>query len=215
MTQLATPTHAATAASPAPRRRTIVALGVAILVLYAAFMATGTDLGSDAKLADITDHYGDISQTVNRVSAYVAMVFVALLLFYGAALRNAVRASGRSWFGDVAFLGFAALAATTASWTVIDAALWSAVDYGDAAAIRAIVTLSDASFLPLMASMIAMYVGTALAGLTTGVVPRWLAIASLVVGVIAPLGPLGFVGALLLPLWVVAVALTVRLEPSA
>ena len=65
-----------------------------------------------------------------------------------------------------------------------------------------------------MASMIAIYVGSGMAGLTTGALPKWLSIGSIVVGVIAPLGPLGFAGFLLLPLWMLAVALTVRLEPS-
>ena len=177
--------------------------------------ATGTDLSYDAKLADINDHYGDMSQNVTRISAYAGMVFVGLLLFFGAAIRRPVRGAGRSWLGDVVLLGFGALAATLASWVIIDVALWEAVDYGDESAIRALVTISDAGFLPLMASMIAIYVGAGLAGLLTGSIPKWLAIASLVVGLIAPLGPLGFFGAVLLPLWVLAVALTVRLDASA
>ena len=123
--------------------------------------------------------------------------------------------AGRSWYADATFLGFGALGATFASWTVTDAALWRAVDYGDESTIRTLATISDAGFLPLMASMIAMYVGSGLAGLTTGALPRWLSIASIVVGVIAPLGPLGFIGFLLLPVWMLAVAICVRLEPSA
>ncbi|WP_183100154.1 hypothetical protein [Nocardioides pelophilus] len=198
-----------------PRRRTLVSVAVGLLVLYAAMMATGGDFAYDAKLADVSDHYGDISQTVNQVTSYVGMVLVALVLFFGAALRNAVRRAGATWLGDVVLLGFGGLAATFASWGVIDAALWRAVDHGDDSAIRAMLTMGDVAFLPLMASMIAIYVGAGLAGLASGNLPRWLAVVSIVVGLLAPLGPLGFVGAVLLPIWAVAVALTVRIDESA
>lgn len=217
MSHLTAPAEAPPARRPssAPSRRVLVAIAGAFLVLYAIMMGSGTELAHDANLADITDHYGEISETFTQVSAYVAMVFVALLLFFGAAVRNAIRGAGGSWFGDVVFLGFGGLAATVASWVVIDVALWKAVDYGDESAIRALVSISDAGFLPLMASMIAIYVGSGLAGLTTGCLPKWLAIASVVVGVIAPLDLLGFVGAVLLPFWAIAVSLTVRAETSA
>ncbi len=206
MTQTTTPVQASTTATAAaapgsPRRRTLVALAGTIFVLYVVFMATGKDLGYDAKLADITDHYEGMSQTATRVGAYAAMAFAAVVLFFGAAFRSALRGAGRTWLADVVLLGFGALAATLASWVVIDVALWEAVDYGDESAIRALVTISDAGFLPLMTSMIAIYVGAGLAGLTTKSLPKWLAVASVVVGVLAPLGPLGFIGAMLLPIW--------------
>jgi hypothetical protein len=217
MSQLTAPSEASAVRRPAstPSRRVLVSIAGAFLVLYAVLLGTGTDLAYDAKLSDITDHYRGISEGVTQASAYVGMVFVALLLFFGAAVRNAIRGAGGSWFGDVVFLGFGALAGTVASWVVVDVALWKAVDHGDESAIRALVSLSDAGFLPLMASMVAIYVGSGLAGLTTGCLPKWLAIASLVVGVIAPIDLLGFVGAMLLPVWAIAVSLTLRAETSA
>jgi hypothetical protein len=177
-------------------------------------MATGGDFAHDAALSEVDEHFGDISQTTNQVSNYAAMVLVGLVLFLGGAFRSAIRRAGATWLGDVVLLGFGALAATFASWAVIDAALWRAVDFGDESATRALVVLGDVTFLPLMASMIAIYIGTGLAGLTTGSLPKWLAAASILVGVLAPMGPLGFIGALLLPVWAVVVALMVRMEPS-
>ena len=215
MAQLTASVETSTPPKSGPRRRTLVGVAVAFLVLYAAMMATGGDFEHDARLADVTEHFGDISQTASQISSYAGMVLVGLVLFLGAAFRNAVRRAGATWLADVVLLGFGALAATFASWGVIDAALWRAVDYGDDSATRALLVLGDVAFLPLMASMIAIYVGTGVAGLTTGSLPKWLAAVSIVVGVIAPLGPLGFVGAMLLPLWAIAVALTVRLDPSA
>jgi len=194
-----------------PTRRALVGLAVVILVFFVGMLATGHDISYDTKTADIKDAY-DTSETAARIGSYAGMVLVALMLFFGSALRNALRASGKTWFADPVFLGFGALAATFASWDVTDAAMWKAVDSGNEGVIRTIATISDAGFLPLMASMIALYVGAGLAGLATGALPRWLAIASIVIGVLAPLGPLGFIGFTLLPLWIIAVASWVRLE---
>ena len=196
-----------------PRRKVLVGLAVTILLLFVAMLASGSDIAFDTPTAEIRDAY-DGSQTASRIGAYAGMVFVAVVLFFGSALRNALRSSGKTWFADATFLGFAALAATFASWVVTDVALWKAVDYGDESAIRSLAAVSDAGFLPLMASMIAIYIGSGLTGLSTGALPKWLAIASIIIGVTAPLGPLGFIGAMLLPLWVVAVAVWVRLEKS-
>ncbi|WP_183093391.1 hypothetical protein [Nocardioides stalactiti] len=212
MTQLTAPTETPSRSAPGFRRRTLVGVAVGFLVLYGAMMASGGDFEHDAKLADVTDHFGGISERASQIGSYAGMVLVALVLFFGAGLRNALRRSGATWTADVVLLGFGALAATFASWGVIDAALWRAVEYGDESAVRALLVLGDVSFLPLMASMIAIYVGSGLAGLSSGSLPKWLAVPSIVIGAIAPLGPLGFVGALLLPIWAVAVALTVRTD---
>ncbi|WP_188113500.1 hypothetical protein [Nocardioides humilatus] len=213
MTQLATPeTQAPT--TGAPGRRTLVGLAGAILVCYVVMLGTGSDVHADTKLADIKGFY-DYDQTTSQVMSYVGMVFVALVVFFGAAVRHALRQSRATWLADVSFFGFGALAATFASWVVTDSALWRAVDYGDESSIRSLAAISDAGFLPLMASMIAVYVGTGLVGLTTGAIPKWLAVTSVGIGVVAPMSILGFIGASLLPLWVLALAITVRLEPSA
>ncbi len=210
MTQIST-ARPSTGAKDLPSRRVLVGLAVVILVLFVAMVGTSHDISYNTPTAKITDAY-DISKGASQIGAYAGMVFVAMLLFFGGALRNALRSAGKSWLADPAFLGFGALAATFASWVVTDAAMWDAVHSGKETTIRTIAAISDAGFLPLMASMIALYVGTGLAGLTTKALPKWLAIASIVIGVIAPLGPLGFVGFLLLPLWIVAVAVCVRLD---
>ena len=194
-----------------PSRRVLVSLSVVILVTLVALVTTGHDISYDTSTAKIKDAY-DISAGASQIGAYAGMAAVGLLLFFGSALRNALRAAGNSWFADAAFLGFAALAATFASWIVTDVAMWKAVDLGNESAIRTIAVIGDAGFLPLMASMVALYLGAGLAGLTTGALPKWLSVASIVVGVLAPLGPLGFVGFMVLPLWIVAMAVWVRLD---
>ena len=192
-----------------PARLTLVALSVVVLVLFGVMLATSHHIAYDTATADIESSY-DYSEGARQFLAYSGLVFCASVLFMGAAVWRTV-ARSRSWFADAAFLGAAGLAATMASWVVIDAALWQAVRTGNDAVMRTLAVISDAAFLPLMASMMALYIGIGLAGLTTGSLPKWLAVASVVVGAMAALGPAGFVPFAMLPLWFVAVAVFVRL----
>jgi len=213
MTTLTTLTAAPvtdTTASTVPRRRTLVSLAVVILAVFVAMLATGVDNESDSSLGTIKGSY-DYGRTVLQVTSYAGMAMCALFVFLGAAVRTALRSRRPVWTADVAMLGFLVIGLTVAGWAVSGLAMWHAVDQGEDASIRALNFVDTANFLPLMMGMACAYVGAGLAGLASGTLPRWLAVASVVVGCLAPLGPLGFVPAMLLPLWLVAVAATVRL----
>lgn len=196
-----------------PHRRTLVALAVAFLAGFVALMASGIDNESDSSLAAITDSY-DFSETVLQVTSYAGMAMCAVLVFLGAGLRAALRSRGPGWTADVAMLGFVVIGLTIAGWVVSGLAMWHAVDQAEDASVRTLNFIDTANFLPLMMGMICAYVGTGLAGLASRTLPTWLAVASVAVGCLAPLGPLGFVPAMLLPLWLVAVAACVSLEPT-
>jgi hypothetical protein len=210
MTTLAAESTTATTAPSVPRRRTLVGLSVAFLLVLVVFVATGSDNESDSSLSTIRDSY-DFSETALRVTSYAGMVLCALLVFLGAAVRAALRSRRNPWTADVAMLGFAVVGLTISGWVVTALAMWHAVDQGETASIRTLNFIDTANFLPLMMGMICAYVGTGVAGLASGTLPRWLAIASIVLGCLAPLGPLGFAPAMLLPIWAVAVSAWVQL----
>lgn len=210
MTTIAETTLALTS-NQAPRRRTLVVLALLVLVSFVAMLALGSDNEPNASVHDLVGSY-DYSETLLRVQSYFAMVFCAVLLFLGVATRAALRGRTRPWVADVCLIGFGVIALTIASWAVTGLAMWHAVDIGDATMVRTANLYDTSSFLPLMCGMICLYVSAGLAGLGAETLPTWLAVASLVLGVIAPLGPLGFVSFMVLPLWLVGVALTVRLE---
>lgn len=202
-----------TTAAAVPRRRTLVALAVTVLVVLVAILSTGADNESDSSLATIKDSY-DYSQTVLQVISYGGMAMCALIVFLGAAIRAALRSRRPAWTADVAMLGFVVIGVTVAGWAVSGLTVWHAVDQGEDASIRTLNFIDTANFLPLMMGMVCAYVGTGLAGLASGTLPRWLAVGSVALGCLAPLGTLGFVPAMLLPLWLVAVAAAVRLDPQ-
>jgi hypothetical protein len=202
----------ATTAPAVPRRRTLVLLAAVFLIALVAVMVTGTDNEPDSSLATIRASY-DQTFSLTMATSYTAMAACAVLVFLGVGLRSALRSRGAVWTADVASLGVAVIALTLASWAVTGLALWHAVHQGEDPSVRTLNFVDTAGFLPLMMGMVCAMVGAGAAGLATGTLPRWLAVASVVLGCLAPLGPLGFVPAILMPLWLIAVAATVRLVP--
>lgn len=197
------------ATSNLPRRRTLVLLALSFVTVFVVALATSADTNADSSLSSIESAYDQSHQSI-MISSYAAMAACAALIFLGGAVRAALRAQRPSWTADVAILGFAVIALTIASWVVSGLALWHAVDQSEDASVRTLNFVDTSNFLPLMIGMICAYVGAGTAGLMSGTLPRWLAVASIVVGILAPLGPLGFVPAMLLPIWLVVVSALVR-----
>ena len=214
MTTIAPAPTTSTITSSLPRRRTLVLLAVTFVTVFVAALATGADNNADSSLATIESAY-DQSHLVIMITSYAGMAACAVLVFLGVAVRSALRAQRPTWTADVAMLGFVVIALTIASWVVSGLALWHAVDQGQDASVRTLNFVDTSNFLPLMMGMICAYVGTGAAGLVSGTLPRWLAVASIVIGLLAPLGPLGFVPAMLLPIWLIVVSALVRVgEPE-
>jgi hypothetical protein len=111
-------------------------------------------------------------------------------------------------------LGFVVIALTLASWVVSGLSMWHAVDQGDDASIRTLNYIDTSNFVPLMLGMACAMIGVGTAALAGGSLPRWLAVVSIGLGMLAPLGPLGFIPAMLLPLWALVVAAMVRVDPE-
>lgn len=212
MTNLDTLQRGSTSVRPTPRR-TLVVLAAIYLVGFVGMMATGTDREPDADPASIIASY-DTTLGQARVQAYVLMALCALVVFLGAAIRSSLVRGAHRWTADVALAGFALLAMTYAGFGVSTMILHHAVDIGDETLVSAANLIDTNNFLPAMAAMICIYVGVGLTALQNGALPKWLAWSSVVLGVLAPLGPGGFAPFMLLPLWALAVAATVRVDAT-
>jgi hypothetical protein len=211
MTTIAPAPTTLTTTSSLPRRRTLVLLAVTFVTVFVAALATSADTNPDSSLATIRSAH-DQSYLMVMITSYAGMAACAVLIFLGVAVRSALRAQRPTWTADVAMLGFVVIALTIASWVVSGLALWHAVDQGQDSSVRTLNFVDTSNFLPLMTGMICAYVGAGAAGLVSGALPRWLALASIGVGLLAPLGPLAFVPAALLPIWVVVVSALVRVR---
>jgi hypothetical protein len=211
MTTLSPAPPTATAAPAVPGRRILVGLAVVYVVFFAVIMLNGDSQEpetSPAKLLAVDRP----SRAVIEWMSYAGMIACAVLVFYGAALRAALATRGRRWTADVAFAGFVAFALTLASWAVSGLAVWHAADIGDGAAIRAMNLIDTSNFLPALLAMPCVLLGVGLTALATRSLPLWLTIVSIVLGLIAPLGPAGFIAFLAFPVWMIVVAATVRLD---
>ena len=214
MTTYALDNTTATTVPAVPRRRTLVLLAVTFVAVFVAALATSAENEPDSSLATIESAY-DQSRMAMMLASYVGMAACAVLVFFGVAVRSALRGRRPTWTADVAMLGFVIVALTIASWIVSGLAVWHAVDQGEDASVRTLNFVDTSNFLPLMTGMICVYIGTGTAGLMSGTLPRWLAVASIVIGILAPLGPVAFAPAVLLPIWLVLVSALVRVgEPA-
>jgi hypothetical protein len=77
-----------------------------------------------------------------------------------------------------------------------------AADEGFEPVAQTLNVLNAAMWIPLVIGLGTMLFGGGLAVLRTGILPRWLGWAGVVVGVLSLLGPGGFVGYAVAPLWV-------------
>lgn len=193
----------------APDRRVLVMLAVLFLAGFVAMMIIGTDREPDADPGRIIADY-DTSLGVMRIQSYFLMTVCGVMVFLGAGIRSALAPRTRSWTADAALAGFVILALTYAGFGVTGAAMHHAVDIGDPTLVAAVNLLDTSNFLPAMAGMICLYVGTGVTALREQALPSWLSWLSIALGVAAPLGPLGFAPFMLLPVWAVLVAALLR-----
>lgn len=151
-----------------------------------------------------------------------ALVAVSLILF-AVAIRARLRSGegGESSYSGVAYGGFLLGAAAELSALVLSTSLAAAADRGAVAVVEVLGYLQYNSWwLLLLPASLAILV-TGVGGLRTARLPRWFAIASIVLGALGVLGgfnvpPGGLVLYFLLPVWlVVAAVLLLRRENQA
>src|SRR4051812_20548874 len=186
----------------------VTGLGFAAIFI-AMFAAGGETPEKDAPAAEIIRYYNDHA-TALRVGAFVTVVAVVLLLMFGGALRQVLRAGPEDGWGGrlstVAASGTAVYAVGLVMFAVSSLALVNAADLGDPTIARTLNVLDNSLFFLVMAGLATTLVATGIRTLQNGAIPRWLAWVSVVLGVLAPAGPLGFAAFFVFPFWVIAVA---------
>lgn len=152
----------------------------------------------------------DIGDLQIQLAVYSMVVAAALLVFYGGALRALLWSRRRMWTADVAFAGLILMAVALVGFAVGALAMHSAVDTGNASVVQALNVFDNSNFPAAMLGLVTTMVATGVTALRTGLLARWLSIASIVIGCLAPLGPGGFVPFALFPIWLIVVAALLR-----
>jgi hypothetical protein len=173
-------------------------------VLWAAqlFATTSPDDPADPRAVTVI---GD-AVALNYVAGFALLLGALMLVSFAAAARRALRSgeAGESTYSSVAFGGLL-VAASGFGWLgVVQIALTNAAKAHDAAATATIGQLALVGWTPALVGLVAAFWGIGLGGLRNATLPKWFAVATVVLGVAGVLGPLAMVVYLLLPLWLIA-----------
>jgi hypothetical protein len=153
---------------------------------------------------------------LNLGSLSCLVVMGVALLFFAAAVRNLLRSgeAREATYSSVAYGAWITVSAALGQMALWDKALLSAADDKNVSATQ---TLSYAQYFGWLAMGIGIstaFIAMGLGGVRSAVLPRWFAITTVVLGVLAFLGacsipPGGLVNYLLLPFWLIAAAVVI------
>ena len=192
--------------------------GVAfIVVVIVGFLVAGEPPDANSPPREIIDHYVDNKDSV-MIGALLSVIAAALLVFFGAVLRSALRAGEGPGgvLSAVAFAGTIIMATGAAIDAMISFALADRADDVAPVGVQALQALWDNDFFPVVLGAALLLLGAGLSIARNGVLPRWLGWVGVLIGILA-LTPIGFVAFPLGGLWVliVSVMLTLRWRAEA
>jgi hypothetical protein len=186
---------------------------VAAVLAILSIIIGGTDTPSfDASAREVADYWDDSAQIVSALLGGVAAIFVA---FFAATLRSRLKAAGSlaslSLVGGGLFaLGLAIFGGI--SFTLADlAGSDKAIDPG---ALQALNALNEDFFIPAVVGLCVFYVGTGLAILASGALPRWWGWVTFALGVLCVLGPGGIIALFAGIPWLIVTAIMLMQSDS-
>lgn len=173
----------------------------ALLAVVAVATWNAPNEGADAIAAWASSH-GVQALVAGFGQAYVGV----LLAFFAVALRQTIRAGepGESTYSSAAFAGGLMVALSQIAGAVVGLSVQSLATDGPPDATAALAAVQSLTWVPWAAGSAVLFLAVGLGGLRTATLPRVLAIATVVLGVLSMLGPTGFAVYLLSPFWLVA-----------
>jgi hypothetical protein len=171
-----------------------------LVVAVIALAVSGGDLSEDASPAKAVAHFAEHDDGL-LISAFLAGPAAALLLMWAGrfrALLGPEAGVGRSLFQYGAVL----LAGAFLLGGLLDLAATSATDKDQAQVAQTVNVLRSDAWIPPIIGVAILLLGAGISVLRTAVLPRWMGWIALVVGVVALLGPGGFLGFLIGPVWI-------------
>jgi hypothetical protein len=130
-----------------------------------------------------------------------------MLIFFGAGLQRSLRRGNRdAGHGSVAFGGAILGAAGFALIGQLEGAATNAAHEGHQEAVYALSQLHSYDWLTFNAAWAAVLLATGLGARRNGMLPSWLVWATIVIGA-TQLTPIGFLGSLLIPPWLIVVGI--------
>lgn len=181
--------------------RWMMLAGPLFLLLVVVLMALeGGTPGVKATGAEVVDHYLD-GKNARFVGVFLVIPAATALLVAASGIRAALGDRARA-FGMLFQSGAVLYAGGLTLGAAVALGLLDAADNGLEGPAQTLNVLAEAMWLPFIAGVAALLIGGGLAVLRTGILPRWLGWVGAVVGVVSMLGPGGFLGYFVAPLWI-------------
>ena len=183
-----------------------------IVVAIVSFIVGGEPKDASHPATEIADWYIDNKDSV-QIGAFIGVAATVLLVFFGAYLRNVLRAAagGADMLSLVSFIGLVVVAVGFAIDTTISIALAERADDIDPIAVQSLQALWDNDFVPIALGILLFLWATGISVLRSGALPKWIGWIMILLGVVAltPIGFASFIGTAVLIL-VISILLAVR-----
>ena len=195
--------------------RRISGTGIVFTILYVPGQILQDKAAPDAALSQAAIVSHSASHGGETIASVFLLAFaVVALAFFLAALSHRLAGPSRDQghlslvltVGGATYGGGLLLSAVTGQ-AVYDAA----IDH-QAAVAQTLDRLGSDTWLPAVAGLAMLWLGTGVAGIHSGRLPRWISAVSLVIGVLALLGPLGELALIATPFWVLVLAVFLLLK---
>ena len=191
--------------------------GIAWIAQDALARLYSTDEPGRGSVGEISDHLG-----LNVGSLSCLVVMGVALLFFATAIRNLLRSgeAREATYSSVAYAGWVTVSAALAQMAVWNKGLMAAAEDGNDAATQMLSYVQYFGWLGMGIGITTAFIAIGLGGMRSAVLPRWFAITTTVLGVLALLGacgvpPGGLVNYLVLPFWLIAAAIIVARRQKA
>jgi len=188
--------------------RIVPLIGVAFAALFiGGFLAGGSSAEPTTSGAELIAKYSQ-SDTLELATGTAGIIAAIALVFFGAWLRGALRERSRSnaWLADVAFAGTVLQALTLSLFVASAHAVQDGIDSAQPAIAQTLNIADGNNFFPSMLALACVLIATGVCSFSGGLLPKWLAVVSIALGVMAPLGKAGFAPFMLFPIWIAVVA---------
>ena len=190
--------------------RWMLLAGPLFLVLAVVVLMLGSSPGEQASAKKVADYFSD-NEARLMVTVFAAGPAAALLLVFVSRLRAALDDRARAARSLLVAGGTLYATGIVISASVTLATIVSA-DKGYEAAGHTLNVLNSSLWIPFVIGIAVTLLGAGLAVLRTGILPSWMGWIAVAIGVVSLLGPGGFVGFFVAPLWIGAAGLMLYLR---
>jgi hypothetical protein len=178
-------------------------LGIVYSVLFiiGGLFLAGNEPSSSASGATVVKFYHS-HRAGETAAVFVVAVAAVVFIFFLSSLRRTLGATTEGGhLASIVTAGGAVYVAGLLLMSALTIALVDAARHGMTAAAQTLNVLSADDWVPVVAGLSMVTLGTGVAALRGGTLPRWLAWATIGLGILALAGPLGGVAFLITPLW--------------